>query len=126
MIFVSYSTRDSRFAHLLVDELERGGAEVWIDYRKLFREEDIVGQLCNAIDACQVVVFLDSANSKASDWVNLERRLADEKNKFQLSLKIEGGLRGFRQFSNSIPHVLALIESPGGLLLRSIAEGKLR
>jgi len=74
-IFISYSKKDSDFAHQLADDLETAGFKVWIDKSigggDLWRET-----IEKNLKAAGEVIIVVSPNSMASEWVKHEGSLA--------------------------------------------------
>jgi len=73
MIFISYSWADaSAFARIVHSRLMLSGHDVWIDYERLNLRLDLKRQLEQAVCSARLVLFLDSANARNSEWVNFE------------------------------------------------------
>lgn len=74
-IFISYSKKDSAFAHKLADDLEVAGFKIWIDRSigggDLWRET-----IEKNLKAAGDVIIVVSPNSMASEWVKHEGSLA--------------------------------------------------
>jgi hypothetical protein len=74
-IFISYSKKDSDFAHKLADDLEAAGFKVWIDKSigggDLWRET-----IEKNLKAASQVIIVVSPNSMGSQWVQHEGSLA--------------------------------------------------
>lgn len=74
-IFISYSKKDSDFAHQLADDLEAAGFKIWIDKSigggDLWRET-----IEKNLKAAGEVIIVVSPNSMASEWVKHEGSLA--------------------------------------------------
>lgn len=81
-IFISYSRRDTKTRHRLVEALREQGLNVWVDNEELDPgdpawEEEIE----TAIIACGAVVVILSPDSKNSEWVRREISFAEQHNK---------------------------------------------
>jgi hypothetical protein len=76
MIFVSYSWKDHAVARELEAQLRERELEVWIDYRDLQVDEDILPQLDTAIRRCGVFVSVGPRNRTRSAWMKAELALA--------------------------------------------------
>ena len=88
-IFISYSHKDSEYAHALADRLQSLGFSVWIDARL-----DYGSQWPQAIqkylDSCDAFILIMSPRSFASDWVQSELQRAKRKRKPVFPLLLEG------------------------------------
>jgi TIR domain-containing protein len=71
-IFISYSRKDTGFAHKLAGDLEKAGYEVWWDLTDLRGGDDWPRVIPAAIEASQYVIVVLSPNSATSDWVEKE------------------------------------------------------
>lgn len=74
-IFISYSKKDSDFAHKLADDLTAAGFEIWID-RSIGGGEQWRETIEKNLKAAGEVVIVVSPNSMASEWVKHEGSLA--------------------------------------------------
>ena len=74
-IFISYSKKDSNFAHRLADDLIEAGFKIWID-RSLQVGEDWEDTIENQIRAANEVIVILSPNAVASKWVQHEGSIA--------------------------------------------------
>lgn len=74
-IFISYSKKDSEFAHKLADDLIASGHKVWID-RSLQVGEDWEGMIEQQIQDAQEVIVVLSEKSLISQWVLHEGSMA--------------------------------------------------
>ena len=88
-IFISYSHKDTEYAHALEDRLQSMGFSVWIDARL-----DYGSQWPQAIqkylDSCDAFILIMSPRSFASDWVQSELQRAKRKRKPVFPLLLEG------------------------------------
>lgn len=88
-VFISYSHKDTKYAHRLADELQEKGIEVWIDERLDYGStwpQEIQKQL----DSCDVFVIVMSPRSYESDWVQNELNRAKRLGKLIFPLLLEG------------------------------------
>ena len=76
MIFISYSWRDAILVQPFVQKLKFIGFKTWVDYQDLDLNMDLGSQLRNGVFASDAVIFIESWNSNASQWVQYERHLA--------------------------------------------------
>jgi len=74
-IFISYSKKDSPFAHKLADDLAAAGFEVWID-RSIGGGEEWRASIMKNLKAANKVVVVVSPHSLESEWVRHEGSLA--------------------------------------------------
>jgi len=87
-IFISYSHKDSRYAHALTEALKRSGLSVWKD-----DEIDYGAQWSRVIeehlDGCSAFIIILTPDSRRSAWVQNELNRAQRKEKpiFPLLLK---------------------------------------
>ena len=91
-IFISYSTRDSKYATLLAEKLRAEGFDIWIDNNRLRSSEDWWRSIVLAIDSCAAFVAILSPNSDQSKWVQREITLADQRNKPIFPLLLAGDI----------------------------------
>jgi WD40 repeat protein len=80
-VFISYSRKDKAIADYIGAELERRGADVFIDYQDLLSSQNWIGVLGREIEARDAVVLLLSPNSVESLWVQAEVAWALRNNK---------------------------------------------
>ncbi len=78
MIFICYSWANAQATHALHRRLTRSGRETWIDIEKLDLNSDIKGQLETAIRGSRIVLLVDSAEARASEWTRFELACADK------------------------------------------------
>lgn len=71
-VFISYSRRDSVFAHRLKEALEITGHTTWIDCDDIEPGEDWQKRIYAGIDAAEVVVFISSPDSLKSKACHTE------------------------------------------------------
>ena len=71
-VFLSHSSQDKPFVHMLADELEAGGEiKVWLDEREIGYGENIVLKIEEGLDA-NVVLLILSPDSVDSKWAKEE------------------------------------------------------
>lgn len=88
-IFISYSHRDSNYAHRLAEALENKNCNVWIDDRIDYGTH-WPRVLQDELDKCRVFIVIMSPNSYQSDWVQSELSRAKRKKKIIFTLLLEG------------------------------------
>jgi hypothetical protein len=76
MIFLSYSWKDQPVAHGIEARLREAGLEVWIDYRDLRPDRDILWQLDTAIFHCSMFVSIERPDNQQSAWMRKELLIA--------------------------------------------------
>jgi TIR domain len=89
MIFLSYNWRDQAIAHEVDVLLRRSDFDVWIDYRNLQSDEDIITQLDQAIQRCSVFVMVKSGRQNGSRWMRTELSIALAYGKAVLPLRAD-------------------------------------
>jgi hypothetical protein len=88
-IFISYSHKDTKYAHALADHLKSRGFDFWIDERLDYGSQwpyEIQKQL----DSCDAFLVIMSPRSFASEWVQSELQRAKRKLKPIFPLLLEG------------------------------------
>jgi len=88
-VFISYSHRDSDYAHELEDALQQRGFSVWIDERIDYgtRWPQVIEE---RLDACAALIVLMTPRSRGSNWVQNELARAQYKGKPIFPLLLEG------------------------------------
>lgn len=102
-VFLSYSTRDSTFAHRLVDTLEMLGLTVWWDRRSIDVGSEYSVAIGEALAAASCVLVLWSAASVDSRWVRDEATYSVEHGRL-VPATIDEGVQpplGFRQIQTA-------------------------
>ena len=89
-IFISYSHKDTAYAHGLANNLQSMGFDVWIDERLDYGSQWPL-EIQKQLDTCDAFILIMTPNSLASDWVQSELQRAKRKLKpiFPLLLKDE-------------------------------------
>ncbi len=84
-VFVSYSHQDQEFVSRLALDLEKRGAQVWIDREDIHAGakwqhewQESIGQ---GVRACKAFLLVVSPESLKSEWANREFRLAVDSNR---------------------------------------------
>ena len=88
-IFVSYSHKDTGYAHALADNLQSMGFNVWIDGRLDYGSQwphEIQAQL----DSCDAFIVIMTPRAFASEWVQSELQRAKRKLKPIFPMLLEG------------------------------------
>lgn len=81
-IFISYSHKDTKYAHGLADHLKTMGFETWIDERVDYGSQ-WPHELQKQLDTCDAFILVMTPRSFTSDWVQSELQRA--KRKWQMS-----------------------------------------
>src|SRR5688500_10094368 len=88
-IFISYSHKDTTYAHGLADHLKTTGFDIWMDERLDYGSQwpfEIQKQL----DSCDAFILIMTPRSFASDWVQSELQRARRKSKPIFPMLLEG------------------------------------
>jgi len=88
-IFISYSHKDTDYAHRLADTLQSDGFDVWIDARLDYGSQ-WPNELQMQLDACDAFILIMTPRSFASEWVQNELQRAKRKLKPVFPLLLEG------------------------------------
>ena len=88
-IFISYSHKDTDYAHGLANNLQSMGFEVWIDARLDYGSQ-WPHEIQKQLDACDTFIIIMSPRSFASEWVQSELQRAKRKLKPIFPLLLEG------------------------------------
>jgi formylglycine-generating enzyme required for sulfatase activity len=88
-IFVSYSHKDTDYAHALAESLHGMGFEVWIDERLDYGSQ-WPQELQKQLDSCTAFILIMSPRSYDSEWVQSELQRAKRKLKPVFPLLLEG------------------------------------
>ena len=76
--FISYSSKDSEFAKLLQNELQKNGVRCWFDKKDLKIGDVIFDEIFKSIRLSNKLLIILSENSIGSDWVKDEVNTAIE------------------------------------------------
>lgn len=88
-IFISYSHKDTEYAHALADHLHSMGFDVWIDERLDYGSQ-WPHELQKQLDSCSAFILIMSPRSYTSEWVQSELQRARRKMKPVFPLLLEG------------------------------------
>ncbi|HEX8841794.1 MAG TPA: TIR domain-containing protein [Sphingomicrobium sp.] len=100
-LFLSYSRKDAARAQQLTDWLERDGHDVWRDEDDIGGGASFSSEIEKALNDCDAVIALWSADSVQSAWVRDEAGYGRDKGKLiPLSLDAIEPPLGFRQFQS--------------------------
>jgi hypothetical protein len=88
-IFISYSHKDTEYAHKLADVLQDKGFAVWIDERLDYGSQ-WPHEIQKQLDSCFAFIVIMSPRSFASEWVQSELQRAKRKLKPVLPVLLEG------------------------------------
>jgi formylglycine-generating enzyme required for sulfatase activity len=88
-IFISYSHKDTEYAHALAANLQGLGFEVWIDERLDYGSQ-WPQELQKQLDTCSAFILIMSPRSYDSEWVQSELQRAKRKQKPIFPLLLEG------------------------------------
>jgi len=79
-IFISYSHKDSEYAHRVADTLQSLGINVWIDARLDYGSQ-WPNEIQKQLDACDAFILIMSSHAFRSEWVQSELQRAKRKAK---------------------------------------------
>src|SRR5687768_18533369 len=88
-IFISYSHKDTTYAHSLADHLRNMGFDTWIDERLDYGSQ-WPHELQKRLDSCDAFILIMTPRSYASEWVQNELQRAKRKLKPIFPLLLEG------------------------------------
>jgi formylglycine-generating enzyme required for sulfatase activity len=88
-IFISYSHKDTDYAHALAENLQSLGFDVWIDERLDYGSQ-WPQELQKRLDTCSAFILIMSPRSYTSEWVQSELQRAKRKSKPVFPLLLEG------------------------------------
>ena len=88
-IFISYSHKESDYAHGLAQTLYKDGFDVWIDERLDYGSQ-WPNEIQKQLDSCRAFIVIMSPNSFDSEWVQSELQRAKRKGKPIFPLLLEG------------------------------------
>jgi len=71
-VFISYSSKDQKFAKWLAVDLKSSGYDVWLDEWSILVGESIPQGIQVGIEKCQFVIVILSKHSVKSKWVERE------------------------------------------------------
>src|SRR5574338_874839 len=88
-IFISYSHKDTEYAHKLADNLQIQGFDIWIDARLDYGAHWPL-EIQRRLDSCDAFILIMSPRSFESEWVQSELQRAKRKLKPIFPLLLEG------------------------------------
>jgi hypothetical protein len=88
-IFISYSGKNLEYTRTLVQKLLDLGFDVWFD-EHIHYGENWLAAIETAIQNCTALIVVMTPDSKTSKWVQGEIQLADDLNKTQYPILLEG------------------------------------
>lgn len=88
-IFISYSHKDTDYAHGLAKNLQSTGFEIWIDERLDYGSQ-WPQEIQKQLDACDAFIIIMTPRAFASEWVQSELQRAKRKLKPIFPLLLEG------------------------------------
>ena len=88
-IFISYSHKDTTYAHGLADHLRNMGFDIWMDERLDYGSQWPL-EIQKQLDACAAFILIMTPRAFASDWVQSELQRAKRKLKPIFPLLLEG------------------------------------
>lgn len=89
-IFISYSTKNSKYAYKLADHLRNAGFDVWIDNARLRSSDDWWESIVRALRECSAFIVVMTPESRKSKWVQREVTLADNWHKPMFPILLAG------------------------------------
>ncbi|KAK4469826.1 hypothetical protein MN116_007338 [Schistosoma mekongi] len=90
-ILVSYSHQEREIAKYLVEQLEGNGYKVWVDYKDMMYETDVMEAMAKAVENSFVVCILYSKSYKESFNTKCEAEYAYHEKKPLLFLRVQTG-----------------------------------
>ncbi len=88
-IFISYSHKDTEYAHQLGEALKRGGFDTWIDARLDYGSQ-WPQEIQKQLDSCAAFIIIMTPSAFDSEWVQSELNRAKRKGKPIFPLLLEG------------------------------------
>lgn len=88
-VFISYSTKDSDIANLVLSYLEGNGINCWIASQNIEGGDSFAMKIVDAIEGCSAFVLIASENSNDSPHVSREMSLAAGKDKKIIPFRIQ-------------------------------------
>lgn len=90
-VFISYSHKDSRYAHMLADHLKWNGIDIWIDDRIDYGAV-WPRAIQESLDMSPVLIVIMSPDAYKSDWVQNEVSYAKAKRKIIFPILLRGDI----------------------------------
>lgn len=88
-VFISYTKKDSEFAHRIAEQIERFPVKVLIDTKEFKVGDKISDRIENLVEQCDFFAFVVSDSSLESRWANEELKEALAKKKKVLPLVLQ-------------------------------------
>jgi hypothetical protein len=88
-VFISYTKKDSEFAHKIAEQMERFPVKVLIDTKEFKVGDKISDRIENLVEQCDYFAFVVSDSSLESRWANEELKEALAKKKKVLPLVLQ-------------------------------------
>lgn len=88
-VFISYSHKDTRYAHGLADHFRNMGFDTWIDERLDYGSQ-WPHEIQRQLDSCDAFILIMTPRSFASEWVQSELQRAKRKRKPIFPVLLEG------------------------------------
>ena len=88
-IFISYSHKETGYAHKLANTLQERGLDVWIDERLDYGSQ-WPHEIQKQLDSCDAFIVIMTPRSFASEWVQSELQRAKRKLKPVFPMLLEG------------------------------------
>jgi hypothetical protein len=90
-VFISYSRADSAIVFPFVEKLQKAVGDVfWMDLNGIESGDQFIHQIINAINQADIVLFMHSESSLASEWVEKEIQYAQGKKKKIVPILVDG------------------------------------
>ena len=88
-VFISYSSKNSAVAELILDELSKASIKCWMAPQSLNGGDEYEEIIDEAIRACRVFVLVFSETAMSSRWVNSELTIAFNEYKHIIPFKVD-------------------------------------
>lgn len=124
-VFVSYSRRDIEIVKELISNLRSKLGDVfWIDLKGIESGDEFEDVIVDAIDNCEILLFMHSENSIKSEWAKKEVRYASSESKKVVPLLIdENQLKGWYKFNyGGTDFIDAKVDTQIEKLIRDLAS----
>ena len=87
-VFLSYASEDKAVAREIATSLQNAGVSTWVDSWELSLGDSLATKIHEALDACDTLVVLLSANSVESRWIGAEWQSALTREVDQRSIRV--------------------------------------
>ena len=88
-VFISYSRKDKAIVDEIRQLLDANSITYWLDIEKIRMGSEFMGDIVDAIEKSDLVLFISSVNSNASHNVAKEISIADKFKKTILPVRID-------------------------------------